>query len=236
MKNHQTKEMKSSLWSILGIGAVALLAAALPLIAQTPDFAQAQRVNAAALQQYEWKSRTEIQSDGETKRVQLALMRFDNHGDMQRTLLSSSPEPDLPTRGLRGMIAQKKKKEFKERIEELSTLARSYSELAPETMQRFMATATVTPELTVQHKMVRIEGRSVLHSGDSMTVWIDAASRKQRRVEIQTYLDKKLVRIVSEFQDLPQGGPTFVARSQVNYDGRELVIITENFDHARAQL
>jgi hypothetical protein len=102
-------------------------------------------------------------------------------------------------------------------------------------MQRFMATATITPELTAQHKLVRIEGRDVLQSGDSMTVFIDAVSRKQRRVEIQTWRDQKPVRIVSEFQDLPQGGPTYMARTQVNYDRGSVVIVTENFDYARVQ-
>ena len=66
-----------------------------------------------------------------------------------------------------------------------------------------------------------------------MTIWIDAISRKQLRVEIQTSLDDKPVWIVSEFQDVPQGGPTYLARSRVNYDGASVVIITENFDHAR---
>ncbi len=68
-----------------------------------------------------------------------------------------------------------------------------------------------------------------------MTLWIDVLSRKQRRVEIQTFMDNKPVRIVSEFQDIPQSGPTYMARSQVSYDGVSVAIITENFDYTRAQ-
>lgn len=65
-----------------------------------------------------------------------------------------------------------------------------------------------------------------------MTVWVDAMTRRQRRVEIQSTLDRKPVRIVSDFQDLPQG-PTYMTRSLVNYPGDELTIITENFDYER---
>jgi hypothetical protein len=212
-----------------------LLLAAIAINAQMDrQFARAQQENAQALKKYEWRSRTEVRKDGETKKIQLALMRYDSQGNIQKTVISSTPEPDLPKFGLRKAIGQKKLQDFKDKLEALGGLARSYSELTPDRMQRFMTTAAITPELTAQHKLIRIEGRDVLQPGDSMTVFLDAVSRKQRRVEIQTSLEQKPVRIVSEFQDLPQG-PTYTARSEVSYDGNSIVIVTENFDYARAQ-
>jgi len=113
------------------------------------------------------------------------------------------------------------------KIEDLRHLVKSYSELTPDTMQRFMTTAQVTPG----QNLVRLTGYDVLQSGDSMTIWIDAISKKQRRVEIQTAMDEKPVQIISEFQDLTLSGPTYMARNQVNYSGTSLVIITQNFDY-----
>lgn len=197
------------------------------------QFAQAQQNNALALKKYQWKSRTEIQKDGETKKVQLALMRYDADGNVQKTVISSTPEPDLPKFGLRKAVAKKKMGEFKDTLAALEALARSYSELPPDRLQRFMSSSTITPELTAQQKLVRIAGRDVLQAGDSMTVFLDAVSRKQRRIEIQTSLDQKPVRIVSEFQDLPQGGPTYMSRSRVSYDGNSIGMIAENFDYER---
>ena len=200
------------------------------IAAQTNQkFAQAQKENARALMRYEWKSRTEIQKDGETKKDQLVLMRYDSNGELQQAVIASSPEPDLPTRGLRGLIAKNKKKDFLKRIEDLRHLVKSYSE--PDTMQRFMATAKVTPE----QNLVRLKGFDVLQSGDSMTIWIDMISKKQRRVEIQTAMDEKPVQIVSEFQDISPTGPTYMSRNQVNYSGSSLVIITQNFDYTLAK-
>ena len=197
------------------------------------QFAQAQQHNALALRKYQWKSRTEIQKDGETKRVQLALMRYDADGNAQKTVISSTPEPELPKFGLRKAVAKKKMGDFKDTLAALEALARSYSELPPDRLQRFLASSTITPELTAQQKLVRIAGRDVLQPGDSMTVFLDAVSRKQRRIEIQTWLDQKPVRIVSEFQDLPQGGPTYMSRSRVSYDGNSIGMIAENFDYER---
>jgi hypothetical protein len=130
---------------------------------------------------------------------------------------------------LRGLIAKNKKKDFMKKIEDLRYLVKSYSE--PETMQRFMAAAKVSPE----QNLVRLKAYDVIQSGDSMTIWLDMISKKQRRVEIQTVMDDKPVQIVSEFQDISPNGPTYMARNQVNYSGTSLVIITQNFDYTLAK-
>jgi hypothetical protein len=215
------------------LGVVILLLTTVAISAQMDQkLAQSQQQNAQALRQYTWKSRTEIRKGGETKGVQLAYMRYDMNGTLQKTPMASTPQQQLPTHGIRGLIAQKKKENFMETLDSLSRLAKSYSELSPYEMQRFMATAMVTPEMGMQQKLFRIQGSNVLQPGDSMTVWIDAVTRKQRRVEIQTTLERKPVRIVSDFQDLPQG-PTHMARSVVDYPSEELTLITENFDYER---
>ena len=212
----------------------ALLACAAAQARQDGQFARAQQENALKLRQYSWKSRTEVRKGGETKSTQLHLVRYDADGAVQQTLLSGT-SAQIPTRGLRGFIAKKKKEEFVELLEGLRALAKSYGAIPPERMRRFMAGATLTPEKTARQSLVRLQGRDVLQTGDSMTVWLDAATRGQRRVEVQTTFEGKPVRIVSEFQDLTTDGPTYVARSLVEYPSRELSITTENFDHARAR-
>ena len=209
----------------IGLGALVSLSA-LTAAAQT---------NAPALAKYQWKRRTEVQRKGETKNVQVVMVRYDPNGQMQTVSISGTPEPDLPKFGLRKAIAEKKFKEFKETVRDLGDLARAYGELSPEQMQRFMTSAIKTPELVAGQQLIRAEGRNVLHATDSMTVWVDAASKKQRRVEIQTVFDDKPVRIVSEFKDLSASGPTYMAVSRINYDDGAVAIITENFDHQTAR-
>lgn len=207
------------------------LFAAIAINAQVDNrTARTQPDNAAALRQYEWKSRTEIRKDGETKRVEVASMRYDANGQLQKTIIGTTPDPDLPKFGLRRRIAKNKLEDFREKIAALVALAKSYADLPSDRKQQFMATAAITPE----ENLLRLEGRNVLQTGDSMTIFLDAVSRKQRRVEIQTTFDQKPVRIVSEFADLTEG-PTYMARSQVSYDGNSIDIITENFDYTRVQ-
>jgi hypothetical protein len=212
---------------------VIMLFAAVAAPAQIQQkFAQAQRENAQALRQYSWKSRTEIKKKGETKNVQLALMRYDIDGNIQKTPLSSTPQQQLPSRGLRGRMAQKKKEEFTDLVEDLSNLVKSYSQVPPDQLQRFMANATITQGTGPQQGLVLIQGKGLLQPGDAMTMWVDPTTFRQRKVEIQTALDNKPVRVGSEFRDLPDG-PTYQARSVVSYPSEELELIVENFDYER---
>lgn len=209
-----------------------VLLAAIAINAQMDrQLARAQQDNALALKQYEWKTRTEIRKDGETKRVEVVLNSYDSNGQVQKTVISSTPEPSLPKFGLRRRIAKNKLEDFREKIASLAALAQTYAELPADKKQSFMANAAITSA----NNHVRVEGRDVLHPGDTMTLFLDAATRKQRRLEIQTSLNDKPVKIISEFQDLSANGPTFMARSQVNYDGDSIAIITENFEYVRRQ-
>ena len=103
---------------MLGVGLGALLSlSALTTPAQTDQkSADAARANALALRQYEWKLRTEVQRKGETKNVQVVSVKFDSTGAKQTTVISKSPEPDLPKFGLRKVIAEKKFAEFKGKV------------------------------------------------------------------------------------------------------------------------
>ena len=115
-------------------------------------------------------------------------------------------------------------------IEALQKLAKSYGELPPAKMQQFMTSAKARLETNSPQPLLRLEAGNVLQPGDSMIVWVDASTRRQRRIEINSSFDAKPVRIVTEFKDLP-GGPTYMARSVLDYPGEELTLTIENFDY-----
>jgi len=189
----------------------------------------AMKQNALALRQYTWKSQTQIRKEGDVKATKLYSSRYAADGTVVQLLLREE-SASLPKFGIRGMVAKKKKEEAQKLIEELQQLAKSYGELPPAKMQEFMKTANVTLERNAPQPLLRLESTNVLQPGDSMTIWIDANTRRQRRVEINSSLDEKPVRIVTEFRDLPNG-PTYMARSVVDYPREELTLTLENFDY-----
>ena len=184
---------------------------------------------AQALRQYTWKSRTEVRKEGEVKNTKLFMSRYAADGTQVQILLEED-SARLPKFGLRGMIARKKKEEAANLIQALQQLAKSYGELPPAKMQQFMSKATVRLEQNRSQPMLRLEATDVLQANDSMIIWLDASTRKQRRIEINSSYDANPVRIVSEFKDLP-AGPTYMARSVVDYPREEVTLTVENFDY-----
>ena len=196
---------------------------------QDQKFAQAMKQNALALGQYTWKSQTQIRKEGEVKATKLYSSRYGADGTVVQLLLEEQ-SAKLPKFGIRGLVAKKKKEEALELVESLQKLAKSYGELPPAKMQEFMSKATATLETNTPQPMLRLQARDVLQPGDAMTVWLDANTRRQRRIEINSSFDAEPVRIVTEFKDLPNG-PTYMARSVVDYPHEELTLTLENFDY-----
>jgi hypothetical protein len=155
--------------------------------------------------------------------------RYAANGEVVQLLIEEQ-SAKLPKFGIRGMVAKKKKEEATKLVEALQRLAKSYGELPPAKMQEFMKTAKVTLETKTPQPLLRLEAGNVLQSGDSMVVWLDANTRRQRRIEINPSFDAKPVRIVTEFKDLPDG-PTYMARSTVSYPDEELTLTMENFGY-----
>ena len=185
--------------------------------------------NALALRQYTWKSQTQIRKEGELKATKLYSSRYAADGTVVQLLLEEE-SAKLPKFGIRGMVAKKKKQEAQELIEALQKLAKSYGELPPAKMQEFMTSARATLETNAPQPLLRLESGGVLQPGDSMIVWLDENTTRQRRIEINTSFEAKPVRIVTEFKDLPHG-PTYLARSVVDYPHEELTLTIEDFDY-----
>src|ERR1044072_7858680 len=196
-------------------------------VAQKFDLAAKQ--NTVALQQYTWKSQTQIRKEGDVKATKLYSSRYAADGTVVQLLIEEH-SASLPKFGIRGMVAKKKKEDAQQLIEGLQRLAKSYGELPPAKMQEFMKTANATLETNAPQPLLRLESTGVLQPGDSMIVWLDANTRRQRRVEINSIFDEKPVRIVTEFRDLPNG-PTYGGRSVVDYPREELTLTMENFDY-----
>lgn len=196
-------------------------------ISLSQQIMQAQRSNAQAMRKYIWKSRMEVRKNGESKNTQLFLMRYDLDGTLQKTLIGAGPKSDLPTRGIRGRVAQKRVKDLHETIEELTKLVKSYSNLPPGRMQDFLAGHTLGGSRDIQ-----LQGKNILQADDSMTIWIDSDTHKQKRVELVTSWDTKPVHALSDFSNLPDG-LNYVARTTIDYPLDQLQLISENFDYQR---
>ncbi len=217
--------------------AVVLLVAGVGLGAQQPDmkqkFAQAQKSNAAALRQFTWKSRTEIQLKGETKKVKLEQVLYDASGKQQKTLLEESPQPGEQQSGggrLKKKVVAKKKEEFADTMQNLVQLATSYANIPPEQMQIFIQGSQFGMGQGDMEGTIQIAGKDAVQAGDAMRLWIDKQTLMTRRVEIDTALEKNPVHLVTEYQGLPSG-PTYQAKASLEYPKDKIKVLIENTNY-----
>jgi hypothetical protein len=211
------------------------------------EFAKAQKDNAAALRSYTWKTRTEIKMKGESKSVKLEQVRYDLDGKLEKTPIDGAPVPapapapaakeDAGRHGRRGgkvkeKVIEKKKDEFAELLQNLGKLVASYAHMPPDKMQAFAAGAALTPNQGDKKDALLVQGKNVLQSGDTMSVWVDPKSYLFRAVEIQTSYEEKPVHFKGAFQPLV-AGPTYPARSLLEYPDKEVELIVENYDYQK---
>ena len=210
--------------------------------AQKEQFAKAQKDNAAALRPYTWKTRTEIKLKGESKSVKVEQVRYDLDGKLEKTPIDTAPAPaakeEAGGRGRRGggkvkeKVIENKKEEFAELLQNLGQLVGSYAHMPPDKMQAFAAGATLTPNQGDKKDQLLIQGKNVIQPGDAMSVWVDPKSYMFRSVEIQTSYEEKPVHFKGDFQPLT-AGPTYSARSVLEYPDKEVELTVENYDYQK---
>jgi hypothetical protein len=199
-----------------------LLALAAPANAESArEIARGMRVNQQALQDFSWKSRTELKVNGKTKDVQL----FDVRYDMDGGLLKRQAQPESTAR------QRKTSRRGQEPSPELKALVDAYTHLTPVTLKEMFGKATIHPGAGDDAELIRVQAEGVRSLGDRVDLWVDRQSRRPRRSEIVTTIDGRTVRIETEFAELNQG-PSYPARTRVHTQikTKPAVLSIENFE------
>jgi len=188
--------------------------------------------NRQELHDYTWTQRTEVTLNGKVKELALARMRYDLEGNLQRTPISA--QEDKVRGPIRKRRAKKKQKKTAAFNQDLRDLILAYTQFTPQQMHSAFSRASVFPGQGEAEGMIRVQVRSVVREGDSMSMWADALTSRMRKFEILTSLEGEPVKVITEFGDL-ENGPTYPARTTVHTEmkGKAMVIKTENFDHVR---
>jgi hypothetical protein len=204
--------------------------------------AAAINANAEALKAFVWQQRMQLQLKGETKKTTLNQMNYDFNGNLQKTLISeqppadSAPPPAGP--GLRGRLKQKvvakKKGEFKEMMEGIASLVKSYTELQPQQLQSSLKRAAFSPGQGDMDGSIQIHMANLLQRGDSLTIWIDQGALLFRKIVIVSSYDQKPVTATANYSMLPSG-QVYMAQAVVNYPSKKVVVQIDNLNYQKAQ-
>ncbi len=194
------------------------------------------KANNQALKAFSYQQRMQLQLKGETKKVTLSQMTYDMNGNQQKTLLSEQPPADAQPSGgrLKQRVIAKKTGEFKDMMNEIAALVKSYTELPPQQLQASLKQGTFSQGQGDMAGAVQIQMSNVNQQGDSLTIWIDRTAMLFRRVAIATTYEGNPVTTTANYAMLPSG-QVYMAQAILNYPKKEVVVEIDNSNYQRSQ-
>ncbi|MGA8891612.1 MAG: hypothetical protein WB493_08595 [Anaeromyxobacteraceae bacterium] len=169
--------------------------------AQTVQVVQSRAANAALMKQYTWNERIDFLVNGQQKDLRIDLVNFGPDGKLQRTTLNDQSAP-LPGGFFRKKIAEDEKKDVEKYLKGLGELLHQYTLPTPGAVMNFLDSAVPVPSGPGQ---VMVTGLNVVQPGDSLTVYLDAATRKTQRLVVNTAFQGNPVNLTATFATLPNG-------------------------------
>jgi len=195
------------------------------------------KANAQALKAFSYQQRMQLQLKGETKKVILSQISYDMNGNQQKTQLSEDPPADAPPPSggrLKQRVVAKKTGEFKDMMNAIAALVKSYTELPPDQLQASLKQAAFSPGAGDMTGSVQIVMHNVIQSGDSMTIWIDRTAMLFRRAVIATTYEGNPVTTTANYAMLPTG-QVYMAQAILTYPKKQVVVEIDNQNYQRSQ-
>ena len=190
---------------------------------------EARQRNAALMHQYTWTSRTEILDQGQVKDTRLELVHYTPFGQLQRSLLNDQSAP-LPRGFLRRAIAENERQKLEQYLTGLRGLLDQYTLPTTGKILDFMTTArTMGPDA---NGLLQMTGQNVVMPGDSLTIWVNAATRHVARIQVNSIFQGDPVQLDATFNTLPSG-LNYVAYAEATAPNKQLSVQIQNFDYTR---
>ena len=193
--------------------------------AQTVQVVQARAANAALMKQYTWNERIDFLVKGQQKDLRIDLVNFGPDGKIQRTTLNDQSAP-LPGGFFRKKIAEDEKKDVEKFLKGLGQLLHAYTLPTPGAVMNFLDSTTPVPSGPGQ---LMVSGQNVVQPGDSLTIYLDAATRKTQRVVVNTAFEGNPVNLTATFATLPNG-LNYPAYAEVLVPAKGYAIQVQNFN------
>jgi len=201
------------------------------------DYSHSLKQNMGLMKQYSWKSRVEIEIEGEQKATQIAHIRFNADGELERTLISSDSDVKKK-RGIRGRVQKSKQEDTKNLVQDVAKLLMHYELPSTGAMVDFFERAGVDPA-AAEGGPIRVSGKKMLKPGDEVTMWIDAETQRPTKLVVHTWVPKEKdsedhIRVDSttEYGTLGNGA-TYPKKTAVEIPLLEMRLEIEQFDHIK---
>lgn len=185
-------------------------------------------VSQAALKQYEWVETTVVSLKGEEKSRKLNRCYHGADGGVTKVPLTAPP-PAEKKRGLRGKIAENKKEELTDYMQQAVGLVKSYVPPNPGLIQAAKDAGKVSVDIVQPGKRVRLNFRDYLKPGDTLGVEIDMTSNRLLGLTVKSYLEeaKDAVSLTARMASL-NDGTTYADAITLDATAKKVKVAVDN--------
>lgn len=222
-------------WMVL---AVVVLAATLPLMAQSPELQeklaavkQTAGQNKQRLQQYQWTETIQLTLKGDEKPPTRNMCQYGADGQVIKTPIGPPPEPPSGGRLKKKVIANKKA-EMKDYMGDVKVLLSQYVPPDPQKMEQAFKAGKLS--VNPAGNIVNFIFRDYAQAGDQMTLAFDPAKKAILSLSINTYLgqEKDAVTLQVRMASLPDG-TSYAGQTVLNATAKQLVVTTTNSNYQK---
>jgi hypothetical protein len=196
------------------------------------DLKQSIAANQAKLHGYQWTQTVQVSLKGETKKDSEYSCHYGPDGKVQKTMIGEpAPQKELPTKGLKGKIVQKKVGEMQDYTERLKSLVSHYAPPDPEKIQAAIKSGQAS--LNLAGGVATITLADYYKPGDKVAFAL--ADKKLQSYDVDTYLDdpkKDIVTLKNQFTSLPDG-TNYLQQTVLNAQSKQLVMTTTNSGYTK---
>ena len=188
--------------------------------------------NRAALGKYGWMETIQVAVNGEVKQTKQMSCRYGPDGKPACTPIGDPP-PAEQQRGLRGRIAEKKKEEFTDYMQQVKGLIGLY--VPPDGARMQAAHAAGNLSLSKPDPaQAGLVFRNYAQPGDVMTLDVSMATHKLAALSVNTYLGapSSPVTLNVQFAVLPDG-TNYPAQEVVNAQAKGIVLTVTNGNYQK---
>jgi hypothetical protein len=164
--------------------------------------------------------------NGQQKDLRIDLVNFGPDGKIQRTTVNDQSAP-LPGGFFRRKIAEGEREDVEKYMKGLGQLLHQYALPTPGAVMNFLDQATTMPAGPGQ---LMVTGSNVVQPGDSLTIYLDAATKKTLRVVVSTAFQGNPVNLTATFATLPSG-LNYPAFAQLVVPAKGYDILVQNFNY-----
>lgn len=180
----------------------------------------------AALRHYQWVETTVISMNGEQKSSKQAKCYYGADGTLAKVPLDASPPPEQ-MRGLRGRIAEEKKEELTQYMQQAVALVKTYVPPNPVNIQASKDSGKAS--LAGGANNVVLTFTDYEKPGDSLGVRVDPATSRVLGIQVATYLSDPgdAVTLAVTMNQLPDG-TSYAQNTTLNAPAKGLTVNVNN--------